>query len=160
MWAFVKSFATYRTIRMAAVISSALTLDSLSAENSTVTVVGTEIGQSDAGNWLVIDGGVYSSFKCHTSTAEGLTTIETDAFDGKCDAYIEGYRFIPAGQTWTRADGVVFTGEMIAPWKPWAELDAVQREYEREQYQTVVAQNAEYESALTEIETALGVDNS
>ena len=58
MWAFVKSFATYRTIRMAAVISSALTLDSLSAENSTVTVVGTEIGQSDAGNWLVIDGGV------------------------------------------------------------------------------------------------------
>ena len=60
MLAFVKSFATYRTIRMAAVISSALTLDSLSAENSTVTVVGTEIGQSDAGNWLVIDGGVYS----------------------------------------------------------------------------------------------------
>ena len=101
-----------------------------------------------------------SSFKCNTSTAEGLTQIETDAFDGKCDAYIEGYRFIPAGQTWTRADGVVFTGEMIAPWKPWAELDAVQREYEREQYQTVVAQNAEYESALTEIETALGVDNS
>ena len=35
-----------------------------------------------------------SSFKCHTSTAEGLTTIETDAFDGKCDAYIEGYRYI------------------------------------------------------------------
>lgn len=101
-----------------------------------------------------------SSFKCHTSTVEGLTQIETDAFDGKCDTYIEGYRFIPSGQTWTRADGVVFTGEMIAPWKPWAKLDAVQREYEREQYQTVAAQNTEYESALTEIETALGVDNS
>lgn len=69
-----------------------------------------------------------SSFKCHTSTAEGLTQIETDAFDGKCDAYIEGYRFIPAGQTWTRADGVVFTGEMIAPWKPWAELEAQNQE--------------------------------
>lgn len=101
-----------------------------------------------------------SSFKCHTSAAEGLTQIETDAFDGKCDTYIEGYRFIPAGQTWTRADGMIFSGEMIAPWKPWAELDAAQREYEREQYQTVVAQNTEYESALTEIETALGVDNS
>lgn len=99
-----------------------------------------------------------SSFKCHTSTTEGLTQIETDAFDGKCDTYVEGYRFIPAGQTWTRADGVVFAGEMIAPWKPWAELDAAQREYEREQYQTVVAQNAEYESALSEIETALGVN--
>ena len=84
-----------------------------------------------------------SSFKCHTSTAEGLTQIETDAFDGKCDAYIEGYRYIPAGQTWTRADGVVFTGEMIAPWKPWAELDAAQRE----QYQTVAAQIKELDEA-------------
>ena len=99
-----------------------------------------------------------SDFKCHTSTADGLTQIETDAFDGKCDTYVEGYRFIPAGQTWTRADGTVFSGEMIAPWKPWAELDAAQREYEREQYQTVVAQNAEYEAALSEIETALGVN--
>ena len=100
-----------------------------------------------------------SSFKCHTSTAEGLTQIETDAFDDKCNPYVEGYRFIPAGQTWTRADGVAFTGEMIAPWKPWDELDAVQREYEREQYKTVSIQNAEYEEALTEIETALGVNN-
>lgn len=49
---------------------------------------------------------------------------------------------------------------MIAPWKPWTELDAAQREYEREQYQTVVAQNAEYESTLTEIETALGVNKT
>lgn len=101
-----------------------------------------------------------SEFKCHVSDDGTMTAVKTDAFDGKCDTYIEGYRFIPIGQTWTRADGVVFTGEMIAPWKPWAELDAAQREYEREQYQTVVAQNTEYESALTEIETALGVDNS
>ena len=91
-----------------------------------------------------------SSFNCHTSTAEGLTQIETDAFDGKCDAYIEGYRFIPAGQTWTRADGVVFTGEMIAPWKPWAELDAAQREYEREQYTALLSKLSEvYENADT-----------
>ena len=101
-----------------------------------------------------------SNFKCHTSSTEGLTEIETNAFDGKCNVYIQGYRFIPAGQTWTRADGVVFTGDMIAPWKPWTELDAAQREYEREQYQTVVAQNAEYESTLTEIETALGVNKT
>lgn len=99
-----------------------------------------------------------SNFKCHTSSTEGLTQIETNAFDGKCNVYIQGYRFIPAGQTWTRADGVVFTGEMIAPWKPWAELDTAQREYEREQYQTVAAQNTEYEAALSEIEAALGVN--
>ncbi len=101
-----------------------------------------------------------ADFKCYATPSEGLVEIETDAFDGKCGTYVEGYRFIPAGQTWTRTDGVVFAGEMIAPWKPWAELDAVQREYEREQYQTVVAQNAEYESALSEIETALGVNNT
>lgn len=88
-----------------------------------------------------------SEFKCHVSPSSGYTSVETDAFDGKCDAYIEGYRFIPAGQTWTRADGVVFTGEMIAPWKPWAELDAAQREYEREQYQTVAAQIKELDEA-------------
>lgn len=99
-----------------------------------------------------------SEFKCHASDDGTMTAVETDVFDGKCDTYVEGYRFIPAGQTWTRADGVIFTGEMISPWKPWAELDAAQREYEREQYQTVVAQNAEYEAALSEIETALGVN--
>lgn len=96
-------------------------------------------------------------FKCYVTSGEGRTQVETDAFDGKCDAYIEGYRFVPSGQTWTRADGVVFTGEMTAPWKPWAELDTAQREYEREQYQTLISQNAEYETALTEIEEALDV---
>lgn len=98
-----------------------------------------------------------SEFKCHTVSAEGLTAIETDAFDGKCNTYIEGYRYIPSGQTWTRSDGVIFAGEMVTPWKPWNELDAAQREYEREQYQALVAQNAEYEAALSEIEEALGV---
>ena len=99
-----------------------------------------------------------SDFKCHVSDDGTMTPIETNAFDGKCNAYIEGYRFIPAGQTWTRSDGVIFAGEMISPWKPWMELDAAQREYEREQYQTVAAQNTEYEAALSEIETALGVN--
>ena len=99
-----------------------------------------------------------SDFKCHISVADGRTQVETDAFDGKCDTYVEGYRFIPAGQMWTRSDGVIFAGEMIAPWKPWDELDADQREYEREQYPALAAQNAEYEAALSEIETALGVN--
>ena len=80
-----------------------------------------------------------------------MTAVETDAFDGKCAEYIEGYRLVPAGETWTRDDGALFSGEMIAPWKPWNELDAVQRKYEREQI-------TQYESALTEIEAALGVN--
>lgn len=61
-----------------------------------------------------------------------MTAIESTFFDGKCEAAIEGYRFVPAGESWTREDGVVFTGEMITPWKPYSELDAAQREYERE----------------------------
>ena len=99
-----------------------------------------------------------ADYKCHTSAGNGYREIETEFFDNTANGYIEGYRFVPAGESWTREDGVVFQGEMVSPWKPWEELDAAQREYEREQYQTVVAQNAEYEAALSEIETALGVE--
>lgn len=98
-----------------------------------------------------------TDYKCHTATGSGLTAVETDAFTGKCTAYIEGYRFVPSGSTWVRSDGAIFQGEMVAPWKPWDELDAAQREYERAQYAAVTAQNAEYEAAMSEIETALGV---
>lgn len=99
-----------------------------------------------------------SDYKCHITTADGLTAVETDYFNGKCAAYIEGYRVVPAGQTWTRPDGVVFQGEMVSPWKPWWELDAAQRAYEQEQLESLSAQNAEYEAALAEIEAALGVN--
>lgn len=91
-----------------------------------------------------------SDFKCHTVAGDGLTAVETAAFNGKCAAYIEGYRFIPDGSTWVREDGTVFAGEMVAPWKPWEELDAEQREYERKQYNSLLAQLSEvYESAET-----------
>lgn len=100
---------------------------------------------------------IESDFKCHIRNDGAMTAVETAAFDGKCDAYIEGYRFVPGGKTWVREDGVEFAGEMVAPWKSWEELDEAQREYEREQYAAVTAQNAEYEAALSEIEAALGV---
>lgn len=89
-----------------------------------------------------------AEFKCHVTDDGTMTAVDTDAFDGKCAAYIEGYRLVPAGETWTRDDGVEFSGEMIAPWKPWAELDAAQREYEREQF-------ADMQAALS----VLGVTN-
>lgn len=74
-----------------------------------------------------------SEFKCHVSDDGTMRSVETNVFDGKCDAFIEGYRFIPVGESWTRSDGVTFTGEMVAPWMDYAELDAAQREYERQQ---------------------------
>ena len=89
-----------------------------------------------------------SDFMCHLTDDGTRTAVETDFFDGICDAKTEGYRFVPAGQTWTREDGVVFTGEMIAPWKPWDELDEAQREYERQQYEAMEAELADARQAL------------
>jgi hypothetical protein len=42
----------------------------------------------------------------------------------------------------------VFRGEMITPWKPWAELDAAQRAYERERAAALKAQNDELVEAM------------
>lgn len=74
-----------------------------------------------------------ADFKCHVSNDGTMTAVETDFFDGKCDAYIEGYRYVPDGKNWTRPDGIVFQGEMIAPWRDWHELNDAQKIYEREQ---------------------------
>lgn len=90
-----------------------------------------------------------SDYKCYASDAEGRRAVETPQFDGKCPEWIESFRFVPAGETWTRGDGEVFTG-MMAPWKDLGEAYAAQTAY-------VEQQNTQYEAALTEIETALGV---
>ena len=73
-----------------------------------------------------------ADFKCHVTDDGTMRAVETDFFDRKCDTYIEGFRFVPFGQTWVRSDGHVFQGEMIAPWKDYAKLDKVQREYEKQ----------------------------
>ena len=74
-----------------------------------------------------------TDYKCHTSPGDGLTAVETDAFNGKCRQLIEGYRFVPAGESWIREDGHVFHGEMIAPWRDFDLLEAFQAIYEEEQ---------------------------
>ena len=84
-------------------------------------------------------------FKCHVNPAEGLTPVDDSFFDGKCDAFIEGHRFIPHDETWVREDGKEFAGRMISPWKPSDELDSAQRVYEKQLL-------AEYEAKLTEME--------
>lgn len=89
-----------------------------------------------------------SDYKCHSATADGLTAVETTFFDRKAPEFVAGYRYVPAGSVWVRSDGAEFPGEMVAPWKDWAELDAIQREYEREQYNSLLAQLSEvYENA-------------
>ena len=92
-----------------------------------------------------------SEWKCHVSNGGTIKEIiEADFFDGKCDAFIEGYRFVPGGETWTRSDGVAFHGEMIAPWKDYAELDAAQRQYERQ----LLAELQESSIPISDLEAA------
>lgn len=94
-----------------------------------------------------------SDFCCHTSAAGDMTAIETSYFDGKCSAYIEGYRYIPAGQSWTRADGVIFTGEMIAPAEDSRILEAAQAAYEE-----AIAQNTKKSADMKAALDVLGVN--
>lgn len=84
-----------------------------------------------------------SDFKCHVADDGTMTAVETDFFEGKCDAFMEGYRFVPKGESWTRSDGAAFRGEMIAPWLDYAELDKAQREFEQQliaQYEDMINQ--------------------
>ena len=97
-----------------------------------------------------------NDYKCHVTDDGTMRAVETDFFDGRCSEFIEGYRYIPAGETWTRADGQVFTGEMIASWRDYSQILEIQTAVDRTQAQAQQTIN-EYEQALSEIETALGV---
>lgn len=74
-----------------------------------------------------------NDYKCYTTPSYDRRAIETDSFAGKCRQYIEGCRFIPAGETWVRDDGEAFTGEIVAPWLDYALLAEFQAIYEEQQ---------------------------
>lgn len=90
--------------------------------------------------------------KCHVSNPDGIfTEVEApEQFNGKCTAYIEGFRVRPDGYTYTREDGVVFgpNGSSVSPWKDYAELEKAQFEYEIEQLK---AENTDMKEALAEL---------
>ena len=71
--------------------------------------------------------------KCHAAPAENLREFDAPFFDGKCVSFVEGYRYVPHGESWTRADGEVFHGEMITPWKDYNVLAAYQEQFETDQ---------------------------
>ncbi len=89
--------------------------------------------------------------RCHVSDEGGLRGFDVPFFEGKCAGFVEGYRCVPAGETWTRADGEVFRGEMIAPWRAYTELEKAQLEYE------LALAKAERQDMLAALEK-LGVD--
>ena len=93
-----------------------------------------------------------SENKCHATLSDGLREFETDMitefFGGKCTDFIEGHIYVPEGETGTRADGKVFEGEMISPWKNALTLERIQAEYERELLLQTQAALADADAAL------------
>lgn len=67
------------------------------------------------------------NYKCNLTDGR---QFEVPFFDGKCRTFVEGYRYVPSGETWTRTDGIEFHGEMISPWKSYSILAEAQRNYE------------------------------
>lgn len=63
---------------------------------------------------------VDSLYHCHRIDDGTMTAVETSFFDGKCDTFVEGYCY-DTSKGYTQ----------IYPWKPYGELEAAQREYER-----------------------------
>lgn len=90
-----------------------------------------------------------SDCKCYTTPADDRRAVETEFFDGKCRQFIEGYRFVPDGESWTRSDGEVFTGEMVSPWRDYELLAEFQALYEEEQ-----AKAADMKAALEVLEVS------
>ncbi len=86
-------------------------------------------------------------YKCYVSAADGRRAVETDAFNGKCDEWIESYRFVPNGETWTREDGEEFT-DMTAPWKDLSAAYAAQAAYLEQQLAASQSQAADMQAAL------------
>lgn len=63
-----------------------------------------------------------SKYRCHTDNPNGnFRKVEHPFFEGKCKTLIGGYCY-------NDSNGYV----QIYPWKPYNELDAAQREYEKQ----------------------------
>ena len=60
-----------------------------------------------------------SEYVCHLSNDGTMREVETDVFDLMPIEAIKGYRYVPQGEEWTRSDGTVFHGLMIAPAKDY-----------------------------------------
>ena len=85
-----------------------------------------------------------SDYRCHVTNDGTMNAVETDFFDGKCDTFIEGYRY-------DTRNGYV----QIYLWKPYDELDAAQRDYEKQLLEEYKTELAEYEAELAELDSLI-----
>ena len=84
-----------------------------------------------------------SDYRCHLVDDGTMRSVETSSFDGKCRLFIEGYRFIPHGESWTGPDGTTYEGEMAFPVEDFDLLARIQ-----EQYELDIAAAADMQEAL------------
>ena len=89
--------------------------------------------------------------KCHTTNDGTMREFDVEHFDNKCPAYIEGTRYVPDGETWTRSDGKVFKSEMISPC-----IDSRIRAAYQEQYEAMLAELEATKADLADADAALG----
>lgn len=69
-------------------------------------------------------------FRCHAKSGSGLRAVESPFFDGKCDEFINGYRFIPADESWTMPDGTSIHGPSVFPAESFDLLQRFQTQHE------------------------------
>lgn len=77
-----------------------------------------------------------SDFKCHPVNDGTMTAVDTDFFDGKCDAFVEGYCYEIREHCTT-----------VYPWKPSGELAAAQTQYELDMEEAAAAYQEGVDSA-------------
>ena len=73
-------------------------------------------------------------FKCRVHNDGTMREFEVPFFDGMCDAFVEGYRYVPDAEIW-HYNGYDFKGEMILPWKDYTILSTAQQTAEAVQEQ-------------------------
>lgn len=98
---------------------------------------------------------VEQEYKVHVVPMQDYTEYEDSFFDNKCANLAESYRYVPAGETWTREDGNEFVGLMIAPWRDIQQYDDEQQQYLLDQLTAARAESADMQAALA----VLGVTN-
>lgn len=83
-------------------------------------------------------------YKCYLQNDGTMRELTVSCFDGVCEAFIEGCRYVPEGETWTREDNEVFSGEMLSPWRDLALLEEFQAQYEAQ----LAAADAAYQEGV------------
>ena len=69
-------------------------------------------------------------YMCHSADDGSMRSFDVSFFDGKCASFIEGYRYIPAGEAWLRGDGLEFKGEAIFPCREYGLLMEFQKQHD------------------------------